>query len=333
VWDTHWSEQVAKQAVWLSGLVEFETAEEILDKVGHIAMSDSSIWRRTQDWGKRFKAIEATRRAQSMATPTRDELLPRETLPAQAMGVAMDGATVFVRQAGWKELKVGCVFEVEARPTLDKQTGETVELPHAVHTSYVAHLGGPQILGQLVWAEARRRAWMQAHETEVLGDGAPWIWNLAGEYFYDSRQAVDWYHATEHLAHAAHVLKGEGTPEAMRWFKAQETPLFEGHAEQIATLLCQAAQAQPQLADDLRREAGYFRDNCRRMQYMELREEGFPIGSGMVESGCKQFRARFDGSGMRWSRPALERLLPVRAAIMSRNFDAMWQTAYSLPPN
>ncbi|NTU63380.1 MAG: hypothetical protein HGB05_08245 [Chloroflexi bacterium] len=64
-----------------------------------------------------------------------------------------------------------------------------------------------------------------------------------------------------------------------------------------------------------------------------MREEGFPIGSGMVENACKQFRARLAGSGMRWSRPGLERLLLIRAAIMSQRFDALWQKAYHLPPN
>ena len=32
---------------------------------------------------------------------------------------------------------------------------------------------------------------------------------------------------------------------------------------------------------------------------LELREEGYVIGSGMVESGVKRFKARFCGPGMR----------------------------------
>jgi hypothetical protein len=69
------------------------------------------------------------------------------------------------------------------------------------------------------------------------------------------------------------------------------------------------------------------------MQYQSLREDGWPIGSGVVESACKQFRHRFAGSGMRWSRPGIERLLPIRAAVMGHAFDAMWSAAYSSPPN
>jgi hypothetical protein len=52
----------------------------------------------------------------------------------------------------------------------------------------------------------------------------------------------------------------------------------------------------------LEREAGYFHDNQRRMNYLEMREAEWPIASGMVESSAKQFKARFCGPGMRWSR-------------------------------
>lgn len=34
-----------------------------------------------------------------------------------------------------------------------------------------------------------------------------------------------------------------------------------------------------------------------------------------------------------WSRSSAERLLPVRAAIMSGRFEELWQKAYHPPPN
>jgi uncharacterized protein with PIN domain len=39
LWEKHWSEQVAKQAVWLSGLVPFAQAEQIMREVGGIDIS------------------------------------------------------------------------------------------------------------------------------------------------------------------------------------------------------------------------------------------------------------------------------------------------------
>ena len=324
---------MVKYAVWLSGLVTYAEAATILNTIGEIPISASSLWRRVAVWGPKCQALEATQRVASLTTPTREELKQADTGVGQALGAAMDGGMVHLRDEGWKELKVGCVFAIQQQPTRDKHTGEIIDLAHAVANTYVAHLGGPALFGEALWAEARHRHWMQAPETGVLGDGATWIWNLTADKFFTSRQVVDWYHAKLHLTQAATALHGEGTAAARRWLRQQETPLLQGHAERLARTLLKLAQKHTRCAEALRREAGYFRDNYRRMQYLELREDGFPIGSGMVESACKQFRARLAGSGMRWSRAGLERLLPIRAAIMSQRFDDLWQQVYHLPPN
>jgi len=319
--------------VWLSGLVEFAAAEQVFARVGQVTISDSSLWRRVKKWGERFKTLETLGQAVATALPHRTDLIPGEKRGAGEMGVALDGATVNIRQEGWKELKVGSVFQITQRPTWDTKLAEWVDQAHAVQNSYVAHLGGPERLGQLVWTEALRRGWTQAGDTIVLGDGADWIWNQANDHFYDSRQAVDWYHATQHLWKAAHVLYGDGTPEAQQWYHTQDTPLFEGQADQVAFGLRALAHTHPKQTEELHREAGYFENHVRRMQYQELREDGWPIGSGMVESACKQYRHRFVGAGMRWSRPGIERLLPVRSAILSRRFDELWSAAYKPPLN
>lgn len=319
--------------IWLSGIVDYRTAEEILTKVGQIAVSDSSVRRQAQVWGQSFQTIAETERIRATVLPGRWGKPYRDTSAQGRMGVALDGSMVYIRQEGWKELKIGCVFDVEVRPTLDKETGDRMELAHAVNNSYVAHLGGPEILGQMAWAEASRRGWERATDTQVLGDAARWIWNIAQEHFYDSHQVIDWYHGTEHLAAAARLLKGEGTLAYTRWFNDRRTALFEGHAARIAQELITATPDQPTVAEDLHREAKYFLNNQRRMNYQEMREDGWAIGSGMVESAAKQFKARFTGPGMRWSRPGAERLIPVRAAIMSRRFDELWTSAYNSPHN
>ena len=333
LWDKHYSEAVAKQALWLSGLVDFEQAAEVMEQVGQVSISTSSVWRHSARWAQRGQEVEAAQQAKANALPQREEVVAEAARDQGRMGAAMDGAMVHIRGEGWKELKVGCVFDIEVRPTFDKKTEEWVDLAHALHNTYVAHLGEAAAFGQVLWAEAQARHFTQACQTQVLGDGSVWIWNLVKQHFYDSVQTVDWYHATEHLAEAARLLEGEGTPQARKWYKARETRLYEGEAYAIAQELFKAAETKPQVAKELSTQAGYFETNQRRMQYMELREDDWLIGSGMVESGCKQFRARFVGSGMRWSRAGAERLVPVRAAIMSRRFDAFWQAAYNSPQN
>ena len=328
---TTWSEQVAKHAVWLIGQVDDDFAEQVFAKIGGVFLSDTSIWRQQAQWGEQIRLRATLQAASANALPLRGQVGPTACRDAQNRGVALDGAMIFVRQEGWKELKAGCVFDIALQPEMVKETGETEWLAHAVNTSYLGVLGGPERFGQHLWAEALRRRIPQAHDSLVCGDGAPWIWNLALEHFGDSRQVVDWFHAKEHLYKAAHLAFGEGSAEAVRHAKALETPLYQGHASQVAATLCEWADEFPAVAKALHAEAGYFETNKRRMHYLELREDGFPIGSGMIESGCKQFRARFNGAGMRWSRAGAERMLPVRAAIMSERFDDVWDDAYNSP--
>jgi hypothetical protein len=128
------------------------------------------------------------------------------------------------------------------------------------------------------------------------------------------------------------LIKGEETPAATEWFEDQKETLFRRRALQVARTLEREAQQHPAVAKDLQREAGYFQNNWRRMNYQQMREDKWVIGSGMVESGAKQFKARLAGPGMRWSRSGAENLIPVRQAILSNRFDDLWRQAHSSPP-
>lgn len=326
------SEGVSKLSVWLSGMVPFERAAEILEQVGRIQTSRGSAWQQTRAWGSRFQAEEAKEQKLGAKVGWQAGRRTGEVETAKRMGVSMDGGLIHIRGEGWKEAKIGCVFEVGQESVTDEQTQEEVEVGCARHNTYVAHLGEPEPFGQKVWAEAKRRGWMSAADTQVVGDGAVWIWNLAAEHFYDSQQVVDWYHGKEHLAHAAELLYGEGSPRMQGWLKAEETSLFQGHAAEIAQRIRQRAQGKP-APEALLREAGYFEHNQRRMDYLEMRIQGWVIGSGMVESGAKQYKARLAGPGMHWSRPGAERLLAIRGAILSNRFDQLWRSAHNSPPS
>ena len=107
LWEHHGRESVVKYAVWLSGLVTFAEAATSLNTIGAIPISASSLWRRVAVWGPKCQALEATQRAASLATPTREELNQTEPSDGQDWGVAMDGGMVHIRKEGWKELRTG----------------------------------------------------------------------------------------------------------------------------------------------------------------------------------------------------------------------------------
>ena len=327
--DPHLSERVSQLAVWLSGQVPFGKAEAILEKVGQIHLPATTIWRQSQVRGQAFQQVEEATQSQAEQVETRAGVVPGEVRVRQRLGVSMDGVMVHIRTEGWKELKLGCLFEIVPRERKDDQIQELVEVGQAQELSYTAYLGGPEVFGQRLWAEAKRRHWTQAMDTEVLGDGAVWIWNLAEQHFYDSVPVVDWYHAKSHLVNAAQALLGEGTSSMCHWLKEQETVLFEGQAEAIVDRLRHPSKP-PADPAGVQTEAGYFETNKRRMEYLDRRMEGWLIGSGMVESGAKQYQARMTGPGMQWSREGAERMIPIRSAILSNRFDEVWNQAKKL---
>lgn len=315
-----------------SAKMSYADATEAIQELGQVEISENSVWRLTQAWGEALKQVEEkeVERANGVAeAPTPGQAMEKEG----RLGASLDGCMIYIRGEEWKELKVGCIFDVEWTKFFDAQTKDEVEVGHAANTSYICHLGGPEAFGGKLWAETKRRRWHAALDTQVVADAAAWIWNLVNDYLYDAHQLVDWYHATEHLGLGASLAFGQGTPQARRWFKQYETLLFQGHADQIAQALTDLAEEMPAQREELLQHARYFQNHQHRMNYLEMRSDGWVIGSGMVESGGKRFKDRFTKSGMRWSRSGAERLLPVRAAVMGRRFDERWRVAYNSPPN
>src|SRR5215216_1584906 len=62
------------------------------------------------------------------------------------------------------------------------------------------------------------------------------------------------------------------------------------------------------------------------MQYPTFLSEGWPIGSGMVESANKVVvEARLKGAGMHWSRTSVNPLLALRNAVCTDRWAEAWQ--------
>lgn len=302
--------------VWLSGLVPYEAASQAFSRVGHRAIPASSIWRQARYHGRRFK--RHVDEQQDRVGMERTVLPPPGQDHKQRKGVSIDGGKVHIREEGWKEFKVGTVFDVELRLERDPRTHELVERPHAAHLDYTAVLGSADTFAPLLWALAWRHGVPTAADSSVTADGAPWIWRLTADLFPDSIQIIDWYHACEHLASAAHALYASDEATAQRWYRKRCKELYRGEIHKI-TLRLDAA--------GLSEHARYFHTHKRRMQYQTCVEEGYPVGSGTVESAIKQFKHRLSGPGMRWSRQGAEQMLVIRGAVMAQRFDDLWAAA------
>lgn len=310
--------ELARQMVWLSGLLPYEQCEAVFAEIGEQWLRASSIWRQTQKHGQRLLEYVAYQREQ--VSVERIQLPDAKHDHDQRKGVSMDGGMVNIRGEGWREVKVGTIFDVELRRERNPQTGELDEMAQGVNVHYTAILGTKEDFKPAFWALAVQHDLPTARNRSVVADGALWIWDVAEDVCPDGQQVVDWYHAVEHLHKAALALypDDKDAHNRRRWFKTYKHHLYMGHIDTIISVLHK--RGMPQFTT-------YFEHHKRRMQYLEFREEGLPIGSGTVESGVKQFKQRLCGTGMRWDIDNANTMLIIRSAVLGNDFHTLWAAA------
>jgi hypothetical protein len=303
-----------------------EAVADYEDLIG-LRLPKTTAWERTQERGERLRRQRMAQAEQAWGMPKRQAIMPGEELEAVNKAVSMDGAKVCILEEGWKEVKVGCVFEFETQRGYRRGSQEKEDLVKAKHQTYMACLSGPEEFGKLLSAEAERRGYDRAQKRASVGDGAKWIWNLTGLCFPTSWQIVDWYHGLDHLWNVSHLIYGVGTASGKRWVKRREDALWLGQVHRVVEAIEALTESLSTKArEEVQSEAGYFRNNARRMQYQEFREEGYPLGSGTVESACKNLvTRRMKGPGMRWSRDGAQNMLALRAEYLSNRWDQAWQ--------
>jgi len=207
---------------------------------------------------------------------------------------------------------------------------------------YAATRLGVEALSAQLYREALARGLGQAQLVLVVADGALWIWNLAKDRFPHARQQLDLFHAEEHLWTVAHDLHGKGTPQAQAWvapllqqIRDDQTPAVIAALTELKPRLLEAQQKKVQT------QIEYFEHNAPRMKYKEVLdarkacEQGQataeqrqlanrPVGSGAIESACRQYQCRFKRTGQFWTTTGDEALMSLET--LWRN--GRWQELY-----
>lgn len=148
--------------------------------------------------------------------------------------------------------------------------------------------------------------------------GAAWIWNLIDHYYPQAMQIVDWYHAEGYLKRVAEAAWPDPTPRAT-WLQTATNHLWEGQV----TLVIDSCQSLAARCAEARTAVTYFTTHAARMRYDHFRAQGYLIGSGTVESGCKQVvTERLKRAGAQWTRPGAVSTAKARAAWLS----GQWET-------
>lgn len=329
--DTSFSPGVRRMMGLVGAKESFDEGRRDLEELSGVRVSTKAVERASEAIGA---AIEATVQ-QEMELAMSDKLVwLKPGGPINRMYIEMDGTGVPVvpretegrkgkdpdGRAKTREAKLGCVF---TQTGVDKE-GKPVRDPHS--TTYVGAIEGAEEFGKRIYAEAVRRGVREAREAILMGDGAPWIWNLADKHFWGATQIVDMYHALEHLADAGKAAFGPLNPKSKQWFGAHRGELKNGDIKAVIRSLMRLRPPGAEEKEKIQREIDYFNRNRERMRYAEFRRRGLFIGTGVMEAGCKTLIGRrFKQSGMRWTVRGANSIIALRCCQMSGRWENYWE--------
>ena len=317
----------------------YEKAAEAAGRQG-IVTDDAQIQRVVQQVGERAKAqagkrVEAAFNHKTNKDIRRQAALELKDAAPFVMVVMTDGAMLRSRgkdwglkpssapgeRVAWHELKAGLVLRLSAAPG---------DAGRELARYYVATDGDSAELGRHLYAKALRHGLEQAEWVYFIADGAAWIWNVAEEHFPGSVQALDFYHASEHIWALARALHDDNEEEARRWVEPVLRSLKHGGGKALMTMLddlgatARDGKLSAGKREALEREAAYFGKHASRLDYHEARDKGVPIGSGSMESACKQLQGRFKCAGQFWSLSGEQNLLTLELAWRNRDWYKIW---------
>lgn len=233
----------------------------------------------------------------------------------------------------WRDMKMLCWFETElvlprqcSKRQRKKAVREQIAL-RAKNMQYFCDIAKAEAFGKLLWATGCTVNADLCPDLVFLGDGAVWIWNLVTQYYPHAKQIVDWYHAEEHLEIVAATAFSDLTQRAI-WLEEVTQFLWDGQVEDVIV----ACETLAQTCLQASQAAIYFTNNMERMRYAHFRAAGYMIGSGTIESGCKQIVSqRLKLPGAQWIVPGAVQTAKARAAWLSGQWHILCAKRSALP--
>jgi len=259
------------------------------------------------------------------------EGLPQPSAPTPIVYVSCDGTGTPMRKselqgrkgkqpdgtAKTREVKLGAVFtqhrvDDEGHPVRDHES-----------TTYVGSYRSADSFALLLRQEARRRSVGSAEQVVFLSDGAAWAEAIGESCFAGAVSILDYYHACERIHELAEALGPEqSVKRASRWKKLLLKDKIAAVIAEAQTLYTETG-LQIVIVDE---NLGFFRRHQQRMLYGTYRNNGWFIGSGVIEAGCRTVVGkRLKQSGMFWSEPGATGVLNFRTILLSQRFDQFWK--------
>lgn len=265
---------------------------------------------------------------------SRIQLEPQEDLVGKRVIIAMDGGRTRTRvyeegktgrkekfDTVWREPKLFVISTIDEDGKTNKQ-----ELP-----IYDCSFGDDETF-DLLEQYLKILKIDKAKDVQFLGDGAPWIWNRAkpmlirlGVAENKIIETLDYYHAMEHL-HELVVYVEKNQQDSI--FKKLKKSMFQGNISKMKRLIKKGV---PGVNLDDFNPYKYFVKNKNRVDYQLLKNQGRPLGSGIIESGIRRIiNLRFKSPSTFWYPENVEKLILMRAIALSGRWEIVMKNLMKL---
>lgn len=299
----------------------FAVAAAMLGYFRRVTVHEEGARRVTEQAGAAYVAV------QEAAVEEIERTLPAAPEGPAVQQLSVDGAMVPLRGKGeWAEVKTLAIGTVQP-PVLNRDGEPEV---HTTAVSYFSRLADQATFTRLALVETQRRGVETAGTVCGVVDGAEWEQTFLDVHRADAVRILDWAHAAGYVASTGQAVFGAGTGEAAQWIATQIHELRHGEPEVVLgklrglqeDLALQGGEA----LETMQTSLAYLEKRQDQIHYAEFVAQGYPIGSGMVESGNKLVvEARLKGAGMHWARENVNPMVGLRTVACSDRWDEAWE--------
>lgn len=311
----------ARRMLTLAGTSwSFDRASKHLKEFCHLDVSDDTIERVCQEEGERGQ-----------------RWMKESDAPARWIGDAKgqvefssDGVKINTTES-WREMRLTTIARRESCLPCEPEQWDQRVLNEPTARVSICAIADAQKVGAS-WKRLSKQMHLAVEAVvQVIADGAKWIWEQAGVRLpkHNGKWCVDVYHVSQHLHQCARELFGEGAA-ARTWADERLMTVLSRNGPALITQLEteQSSLPEPCKQQALEKLLGYLRPNRDRMWYADRLRAGEPIGSGMIEGGCKNtIGARLKLNSARWRIRRAERIGMLRCIDGSNLWDQFWKSA------
>lgn len=302
-----------ERLVRLSGWMPFRQATELFEEFTGIRLSKIVSQCGAESAGKTYEEMQDAQAQELLEKKPGPDAKPKK------VQISADGCMVPLLHGVWAEVRTLVVGEVQAAV---KEKGEMVV--HTRNLSYFSRKVSSQKFETLALTEMHRRGVENVKEVAAVMDGAEWEQSFSDYHCPRATRILDFAHAAEHISPIGEFLHGEQTSENKAWLHERLHQLkHEGPTKLLSEF--QKLQRKHPTVELIRGNLAYLKKREAQMQYPIFQAQGWPIGSGIVESGNKAVvQARLKGSGMHWAEQNVNPMLAIRTILCSDRWQEDW---------